>query len=232
MGIKIGEIARRSGVPPSTIRYYVRQGLLPEPDKVNKSMAYYDEGCIEKIQAIRYLQETRYFPLSVICNILRRMNDGLSLEEAESIEDAVFGTQGDLIEREGFLRATGLTGEELDQAEGMGLLLPYIQEPGRTRYNQEDIRFGKEILKAYLDLGGEFKDLDFYVTLGKEIMDHEQSLRKKMVRGKNKKENILITAGISKIADFLRGYILRRLFQRTVQESIVKSLDKDASPPR
>ena len=41
MELKIGEIAKKSGVPPSTIRYYVRQGLLPEPTKVNKSMAYY-----------------------------------------------------------------------------------------------------------------------------------------------------------------------------------------------
>jgi DNA-binding transcriptional MerR regulator len=96
MELKIGEIARKSGVPPSTIRYYVRQGLLPEPIKVNKSMAYYDESCVEKIQAIRHLQEKRYFPLAVIKNILRRMDEGLSLEEAEAIEDAVFGNQTDL----------------------------------------------------------------------------------------------------------------------------------------
>jgi len=29
MGLKIGEIAKRSGVPISTIRFYVKEGLLP-----------------------------------------------------------------------------------------------------------------------------------------------------------------------------------------------------------
>ena len=101
MEMKIGEIAKRSGVPPSTIRYYVRQGLLPEPTKVNKSMAYYDEGCIQRIQAIRHLQETKYFPLPVIRNILRRMDEGLSLEEAEAIEDARKGRMATTIREDG-----------------------------------------------------------------------------------------------------------------------------------
>ena len=48
MGIKIGEIAKRSGVPVSTIRFYVKEGLLPFPEKVNKKMAYYDESCIKE----------------------------------------------------------------------------------------------------------------------------------------------------------------------------------------
>jgi len=106
---KIGEIAKQSGVQPSTIRYYVRQGLLPEPNKVNKSMAYYDESCVEKIQAIRYLQEKRYYPLSIIKNVIRRMDEeGMSLEEAESIEDVVFGTANNLVEKRNFFLGRAL----------------------------------------------------------------------------------------------------------------------------
>ena len=106
MKLKIGEIARQSGIPASTIRYYVREGLLPNPDKVNKKMAYYDEGCIERLNAIQYLKEKKYYPLLIIKNILRRMDQGLSLQEAETVEDAVFGTgersgQG-LLERAAF----------------------------------------------------------------------------------------------------------------------------------
>jgi DNA-binding transcriptional MerR regulator len=63
MGFKIGEIAKRSGVPASTIRYYVKEGLLPSPEKVNKKMAYYDESCITKLEAIQHLQEKRFYPL-------------------------------------------------------------------------------------------------------------------------------------------------------------------------
>jgi DNA-binding transcriptional MerR regulator len=230
MEIKIGEIAKRSGVPPSTIRYYVRQGLLPEPTKVNKSMAYYDEGCVERIQAIRHLQETKYFPLSVIRNILRRMDKGLSLEEAEAIEDAVFGVSSEagnvLIEKGDFLQQTGLTEEQLQLAQKIGLLMPYMQEKGKVLYDQEDIRFARDILKRIMDFGLDIRRLDFYVRLGNEIIDQEISLRRDAVHGMTAKENIRITTDISRVAEFLRSYVLKRLFQRRIQSTIQKSLQK------
>jgi DNA-binding transcriptional MerR regulator len=230
MGLKIGEIAKKSGVPPSTIRYYVRQGLLPEPDKVNKSMAYYDERCIEKILAIRHLQERRYFPLSVIKNILRRMEKGLSLEEAEAIEDAVFGSQpstpDNVMDKAQFLEASGLTNDELLTALKIGLMIPYLQEKGRTLYNQEDVRFAREVLKKIISFGQDLHELSFYVELGKQIVDHEMNLRKVAVKGKTQQDNIRVTTEISKMADLLRGYIIRRLFQRRVQAVIQKSLSE------
>jgi len=230
MGLKIGEIARKSGVQPSTIRYYVRQKLLPEPNKVNKSMAYYDESCIEKIQAIRHIQEAKYFPLSVIRNILKRMDDGMGLEEAEAIEDVVFGTQPDatdiVVDRKDFLKHTGLSSEQLQEAVRIGLLMPYLQEKGRTSYNLEDIRFGRDVLKRILDFGQDIEELKFYVELGNQIVEQEIMLRKKAVLGKSTQENIKMTTEISKMADFLRSYIMKRLFQRKVQETIQKSLKK------
>jgi DNA-binding transcriptional MerR regulator len=230
MGLKIGEIAKKSGVPPSTIRYYVRQGLLPEPDKVNKSMAYYDERCIENILAIRHLQERKYFPLSVIKNILRRMDQGLSLDEAEAIEDAVFGAQPEtpdnVMDKAQFLVASGLTNDELLTSLKIGLMIPYLQEKGRTLYNLEDVRFAREVLKKIISFGQDLHELSFYVELGKQIVDHEMNLRKFAVKGKTQQENIRVTTEISKMADLLRGYIIRRLFQRRVQAVIQKSLSK------
>jgi DNA-binding transcriptional MerR regulator len=230
MGLKIGEIAKKSGVPPSTIRYYVRQGLLPEPDKVNKSMAYYDERCIENILAIRHLQERKYFPLSVIKNILRRMDQGLSLDEAEAIEDAVFGAQpvtpDNVMDKAQFLEASGLTNDELLTALKIGLMIPYLKEKGRTLYNQEDVLFAREVLKKIISFGQDLHALSFYVELGKQIVDHEMNLRKIAVKGKTQQDNIRVTTEISKMADLLRGYIIRRLFQRRVQAVIQKSLNE------
>ncbi|HWR67799.1 MAG TPA: MerR family transcriptional regulator [Desulfomonilia bacterium] len=230
MGLKIGEIAKKSGVAPSTIRYYVRQGLLPEPDKVNKSMAYYDEQCVEKIHAIRHLQERKYFPLSVIRNILRRMDQGMSLDEAEAIEDAVFGAQAGapekVMDRTAFMEATGLSQDEVQTATRIGLLIPYLQEKGRTLFNQEDVLFAREVLKKIISFGQDLHELSFYVDLGRQIVDREMSLRKAAVKNRPAQENIRITAEISKMADLLRSYILRRLFQRRVQAAIQKSLSE------
>ena len=231
MAVKIGELAKRSGVPASTIRFYVKEGLLPTPEKVNKKMAYYDEGCIKTIEAIQYLQSKRFFPLSVIRNILRRLDEGLSLAEAESIENAVFVTQDAdepmLVDRETFLRLTGLTEEELQKAERLGLLVPCSTEAGKILYDHDDLRQGRDCLKNIFVLGIDLLEMDFYRELGEKIIDREMVMRRKLVRGKTIQENVRITAELARAGDFFRGYLLRRLFQQKVRDNISKSLGKD-----
>jgi Predicted transcriptional regulators len=230
MKLKIGEIAKRSGTPASTIRYYVQEGLLPKPEKANEKMAYYDESCIERLQIIQELQEKRYFPLYLIKNILRRMDEGLNLPEAETVENAVFGSDDrigrGLIDRPDFLAATGLTGKELKQAEKLGILIPFTTGADKTLYNKDDVQVGRDGIKKLAGLGMQLNELSFLVELGKKIVEREMALRRKIVAGKSTRENILITAELTRIGDFYRDYILRRLFQKQVEQNIQKSLSK------
>jgi DNA-binding transcriptional MerR regulator len=231
MKLKIGEIAKRSGTPASTIRYYVQEGLLPKPEKANEKMAYYDESCIERLQIIQELQEKRYFPLYLIKNILRRMDEGLNLPEAETVENAVFGSDDrigrGLIDRSAFLAATGVTEKELKQAEKLGILIPFTTGADKTLYNKDDVQVGRDGIKKLAGLGMQFNELSFLVELGKKIVEREMALRRKIVAGKSTRENILITAELTRIGDFYRDYILRRLFQKQVEQNIQKSLAKN-----
>ena len=230
MKLKIGEIAKRSGTPASTIRYYVQEGLLPKPEKANEKMAYYNEGCIDRLQIIQELQEKRYFPLYLIKNILRRMDEGLNLPEAETVENAVFGSDDrigrGLIDRPAFLAATGITEKELKQAEKLGILISFTASADKTLYNEDDVRVGRDGIKKLAGLGMQLNELSFLVELGKKIVEREMALRRKIVAGKSTRENILITAELTRIGDFYRDYILRRLFQKQVEQNIQKSLSK------
>jgi DNA-binding transcriptional MerR regulator len=231
MKLKIGEIAKRSGTPASTIRYYVQEGLLPKPEKTNEKMAYYDEACIERLQVIGQLQAKRYFPLYLIKNILRRMDEGLSLPEAETVENAVFGTDNrvgpGLVDRTAFLAATDLTEKELKQAENLGILIPFTTGVNKKMlYNEDDVRVGRNGIRKLTGLGMELNELSFLVELGKKIVAKEMALRRKIVAGKTTRENVAITAELTRIGDFYRDYILRRLFQKQVEQNIQKSLVK------
>jgi DNA-binding transcriptional MerR regulator len=230
MKLKIGEIVKQSGVPASTIRYYVAEGLLPRPEKVNEKMAYYDEGCIERLRIIQDLQEKRYFPLYLIKNILRRMDEGLSLPEAEAVENAVFGANDlsgrDLLDRKAFLAATSMTEKELREVERLGILIPFTIGADTPLYNQEDVRVGRDGILKLAELGMQLSDLSFWVEYGGQIVKKEIALRRKIVAGKSTRENIQITAELTGIGDFYRSYILRRLFQRQVEQNIRKSLKK------
>src|SRR5918999_5997107 len=68
--LKISELAERSGVPVATVRHYLREGLLPEPVKTSRNMAYYPPEFIDRIRLIKQLQEERFMPLRVIRDLL------------------------------------------------------------------------------------------------------------------------------------------------------------------
>jgi len=53
--IRISELAQQAGVPASTIRFYVREGLLPPPVKVAKTRAYYSDEHLERLLYVRKL---------------------------------------------------------------------------------------------------------------------------------------------------------------------------------
>jgi len=54
MGIKIGELARRTGCEVVTIRYYEKERLLPEPARSEGNYRLYGETHVERLQFIRH----------------------------------------------------------------------------------------------------------------------------------------------------------------------------------
>ena len=49
--LRMGELAEASGVPVPTIKHYLREGLLPEPVKTSRNMAYYPPEFVERLKA-------------------------------------------------------------------------------------------------------------------------------------------------------------------------------------
>jgi DNA-binding transcriptional MerR regulator len=68
--LRMGELARASGVSAATIKHYLREGLLPDPVKTSRNMAYYPAEFVDRIKLIKQLQEERYMPLRVIKDLL------------------------------------------------------------------------------------------------------------------------------------------------------------------
>jgi AcrR family transcriptional regulator/predicted DNA-binding transcriptional regulator AlpA len=64
--MRIKDVAQLSGVPLSTIRFYLREGLLPAPIKTGKTMAYYGQEHLQRLAFIRQLQSEKNLPLYFI----------------------------------------------------------------------------------------------------------------------------------------------------------------------
>jgi DNA-binding transcriptional MerR regulator len=68
--LKMKELAEASGVSAGTIKHYLREGLLPDPVRTSRNMAYYPPEFVERIKLIKQLQEERFMPLKLIRSVL------------------------------------------------------------------------------------------------------------------------------------------------------------------
>ena len=64
------ELEQRTGVGRETIRFYIREGLLPEPARASRNSASYSDEHVTRLRAIKRLQGERFLPLAVIRTLL------------------------------------------------------------------------------------------------------------------------------------------------------------------
>lgn len=69
--MKMKELERETGIGRETIRFYIREGLLPEPVRPKRNVATYGPRHVARLRLIKRLQQERFLPLSVIKTIVR-----------------------------------------------------------------------------------------------------------------------------------------------------------------
>jgi len=79
--LKMKDLERATGVGREAIRYYIREGLLPEPERPERNVAWYDVSFVERILLVKRLQSERFLPLSVIKSMV---GDERQLSDSES----------------------------------------------------------------------------------------------------------------------------------------------------
>jgi DNA-binding transcriptional MerR regulator len=55
-GRTVAELATAVGVPPDTVRYYERAGLLPAPRRTSAGYRSYDDGAVDRMRFIQGAQ--------------------------------------------------------------------------------------------------------------------------------------------------------------------------------
>ncbi|MBX5468931.1 MAG: MerR family transcriptional regulator [Thermoleophilaceae bacterium] len=124
--LKMRELAEASGVSTGTIKHYLREGLLPEPVKTSRNMAYYPPEFVERIKLIKQLQEDRFMPLKAIRSLLEedpeRARRLVELED-RILERALAGERPRVSAAE-VRRRYDMPQEVLDRLAELGVLTP------------------------------------------------------------------------------------------------------------
>lgn len=74
--LTVSKLAKMVGVGPDTIRYYEREGLIPEAERTESGYRVYDEGAVRRLRFIRGSQRFG-LRLKEIKGLLEVMDRGL-----------------------------------------------------------------------------------------------------------------------------------------------------------
>lgn len=74
--MRIKELEKKSGIPRTTIHFYLRQGLLHPPHKTGRTMAYYDNSHIQRLEEIQKLKKNARMPISVLKEQIKTRDSG------------------------------------------------------------------------------------------------------------------------------------------------------------
>jgi DNA-binding transcriptional MerR regulator len=72
--MRIGELSRATGVPVPTIKYYLREGLLPAGELSSPNQASYGEAHVRRLRLIRALVDLGQVPIAQVKTILEGLD--------------------------------------------------------------------------------------------------------------------------------------------------------------
>ncbi|BDT96454.1 MULTISPECIES: MerR family transcriptional regulator [Nocardia] len=74
--MRIAELSRASGVAPATIKYYVREGLLPSGVRTHRNQAEYSEAHVGRLRLIRALVDIGGVSIDAAKELLAALDSG------------------------------------------------------------------------------------------------------------------------------------------------------------
>ena len=111
-GMTISTLSSLSAIPLSTIKFYIRESLVPRPNKIRGTRAYYDSRHLNKLRLIKKIQSEGKVPLSKIKEIINMIDDGDRLDKqhidrgAEYLRDAIVTSAIGVFREKGYEKTT------------------------------------------------------------------------------------------------------------------------------
>lgn len=181
MDYKISELVEITHVPKSTILYYIKEGLLPEAQKLKSNVHRYSEEHIELIKYIKYMQQEMGSSIEQIKGILQNKNQSMA---------SSFSMLAPLMETLSGIPATAkhYTKQEfIDYFDVEPTLLEQLLDDDILVPTNKDDFTDKEasiirLIEDYIEIGLDYTLLKTYVDQAKAMADLECQLQKQLCK--------------------------------------------------
>jgi AcrR family transcriptional regulator len=228
--MKISELSEYSKTPSATIRYYIKQGLLPEPIRTSMTMAYYTDDHMKGLQNIDLLKKQGLSLMAIKQKINTETH--IASHKQETPTDIVYNSKRDkivkaavsLFRKKGY-DATSI-GEIIKKAGiGKGTFYQY--------FKNKELLFFECTDSVFYDIGIEIpqirKEKDVMQRLWKRVLffgrnrEHMIDMLN-LVRGASIKENLNFK---EKLDDVIKNLVvpLQKELEIAISEKRIKLKD-------
>ena len=208
----------KTGESKSTILFYVKEGLLPEPKKPKPNLHLYDESCINIIKFIKYLQSQFSYSIAQIQAVFKENNFTFSDDFSmmlRSLELMAGSPDATWYEDEDFLELSELKQEELNAYIAKGWL--FRQEKG---FSSQELKL-VELFKRAKSLNLDEKLFDTYVESALKMAEIEYKVGSLMLESdktRNNEHYELLFDSILTLKPYIFNMHTMKVHQRQMEE--------------
>ena len=173
----MSEIVAITDVPKSTILYYIREGLLPEANKIKSNVHRYNDAHIELIKYIQYMQKQLGRSIEQIRYSIQNKNKSFSssFQMLEPLMNTLSGLPSDIeyYTKEQFIEKFNLDKNLVEKLLEDFILVPTASDTFTQQelsvvqlvIHYQEVGIGYEILKSYATHANELSKLDHLIKL-------------------------------------------------------------------
>ncbi|HEY5946247.1 MAG TPA: MerR family transcriptional regulator [Kofleriaceae bacterium] len=229
--LRIGELAKRSGVPIATLKFYLREGLIAPARKSGRTMAWYEPSTVDRIRAIRELQERQFLPLDVIRETIDSTSEAADDHAiAEGIAEVLIRRGGKRTRSRAEVLSNGAKEAELEWLQRAGLAVPDAD----GSYRGDDLALLQTLGAARRSgLGAEmlpFEILGDYLGAINKLVEVELRMFRAGVIGRAKPHEVAaLTKSATELSERLVVVLRRKLLLPTLRRLVAEHAPKKKS---
>lgn len=240
----VSEVAERTGVPIATIKFYIREGLLPRPRTAGRTVGRYDAVFVARLELVRELRNRFRLSLREIAALLHEAGPGATLTEIElrllareRLDGAIDPTHAQPpISGARLEERSGLPPSDIAELVRYGLLTP-IKVDGAVVFAERDARIAEVVgalrSSGYNDhLGFAIADLLRYVEALRALVVREvEQFDSPALLDLGRDEMLrLIGQGVAHV-DVLLGLLHKKLLLAAVHDRLDAAAERRAAAP-
>jgi DNA-binding transcriptional MerR regulator len=229
--MRMRELEEKTGVDREVIRILLRKGLLPEPNRLARNQAEYDESHVRAITVVRELQKGSRLTLDQIKELLdgRSVDGGAGAVTYQHLEELLairFGLDGTrLVPLSAISQRNSMAPRDAAAFNRMGMvdLVDGEDEPRLSLTDARLVEIWAQIreLGFVEEAGFPPENIAFYLQAAEEVAAREAEVFLKGSAGRINEENAatMLQGALPLMLDFF-GLLRLKAFMRNIHEAV------------